>query len=258
MASSCSLSWIEATSRGVVECRNIKRRVSDGDRRGVSCKVRNDSAIIVEQRGRAGRCGPCADDVKFPFFRMKLAFSSVFRTVDGTIATSCRFSRLCLLAAPGCTRTTMQAASERPHPHLQYARSRIGNACDSCKARKVKCDGKAPCGYCVRRRVADTCHYSPQKRRNAHAHLPRPPPSTPGHADRARTSVSSPNREDQTQASVVEQATGSQQPPDPSNEEETDVPREARLLKDAQGKLVFIGDCAPLSVIKHCASRHDL
>ncbi|TEA10213.1 Filamentous growth regulator 27 [Colletotrichum sidae] len=30
-------------------------------------------------------------------------------------------------------------------------------------------------------------------------------------------------------------------------EEETDVPREARLLCDAQGKLIFIGDCAPLS-----------
>ncbi|KAH8900952.1 hypothetical protein GQ53DRAFT_604734, partial [Thozetella sp. PMI_491] len=29
--------------------------------------------------------------------------------------------------------------------------------------------------------------------------------------------------------------------------EEAEVPREARLLRDAQGKLIFIGDCAPLS-----------
>lgn len=29
--------------------------------------------------------------------------------------------------------------------------------------------------------------------------------------------------------------------------DETEVPREARLLRDAQGKLIFIGDCAPLS-----------
>lgn len=29
--------------------------------------------------------------------------------------------------------------------------------------------------------------------------------------------------------------------------EETEVPREARLLCDAQGKLIFVGDCAPLS-----------
>ena len=32
-----------------------------------------------------------------------------------------------------------------------------------------------------------------------------------------------------------------------SAEDDTDVPREARLLCDAQGKLIFIGDCAPLS-----------
>ncbi|PNH62831.1 hypothetical protein VD0001_g9337 [Verticillium dahliae] len=30
-------------------------------------------------------------------------------------------------------------------------------------------------------------------------------------------------------------------------DDETEVPREARLLRDAQGKLIFIGDCAPLS-----------
>lgn len=30
-------------------------------------------------------------------------------------------------------------------------------------------------------------------------------------------------------------------------EDDTEVPREARLLCDAQGKLIFIGDCAPLS-----------
>ena len=33
-------------------------------------------------------------------------------------------------------------------------------------------------------------------------------------------------------------------------EDDTDVPREARLLCDAQGKLIFIGDCAPLSLFQ--------
>lgn len=37
---------------------------------------------------------------------------------------------------------------------------------------------------------------------------------------------------------------------DASAEEETEVPREARLLCDAQGKLIFIGDCAPLSLFQ--------
>ena len=33
-------------------------------------------------------------------------------------------------------------------------------------------------------------------------------------------------------------------------EDETEVPREARLHTDAQGKLIFIGDCAPLSLFQ--------
>jgi hypothetical protein len=37
---------------------------------------------------------------------------------------------------------------------------------------------------------------------------------------------------------------------DASAEDDTDVPREARLLRDAQGKLAFIGDCAPLSLFQ--------
>ena len=32
-----------------------------------------------------------------------------------------------------------------------------------------------------------------------------------------------------------------------ATEDDTEVPREARLLRDAHGKLIFIGDCAPLS-----------
>jgi hypothetical protein len=35
-----------------------------------------------------------------------------------------------------------------------------------------------------------------------------------------------------------------------SAEDDTEVPREARLLCDAQGKLIFIGDCAPLSLFQ--------
>ncbi|KAI7201504.1 putative MFS transporter [Hortaea werneckii] len=59
----------------------------------------------------------------------------------------------------------------------------------------------------------------------------------------------------ETDQYLVENAAGSvarrdeepQRHQDQSTEEETEVPREARLLRDAQGKLVFIGDCAPLS-----------
>ncbi|OAA69140.1 kinesin family protein [Cordyceps fumosorosea ARSEF 2679] len=37
------------------------------------------------------------------------------------------------------------------------------------------------------------------------------------------------------------------QPTTEAAEDDTEVPREARLLRDAHGKLIFIGDCAPLS-----------
>ncbi|KAK1993959.1 fungal-specific transcription factor domain-containing protein [Colletotrichum falcatum] len=127
----------------------------------------------------------------------------------------------------------MEDFSVQQSSPLNYVRTRVANACDSCKARKVKCDGKLPCGYCSRRQRPSTCRYSPQQRRRAPAPTPRTPSPTtehihngPGHQADLRQSAST---------------------NDPLAEEETEVPREARLLCDAQGKLIFIGDCAPLS-----------
>ncbi|RMZ15095.1 hypothetical protein D0862_01819 [Hortaea werneckii] len=140
-------------------------------------------------------------------------------------------------------------------PHfLQFHRHRNRMERDTqeeprCKSRKVKCDGATPCTFCVSRRMAHSCNYSPQKRRNVNAQARRPPPServatqttpssdaTPADAIRTPTTVARRDEEPQPQRHQ-----------DQSTEEETEVPREARLLRDAQGKLVFIGDCAPLS-----------
>lgn len=108
-------------------------------------------------------------------------------------------------------------------------RPRIGNACDNCKARKVRCDGGTPCGYCSRRRHPLVCQYTPQRRRR-----PRTP-STGGvpHNNIALETEVSPASAAQTQRLPAE--------------DETEVPREGRIIKDAYGKMVFIGDCAPLS-----------
>ncbi|EFQ36686.1 fungal specific transcription factor domain-containing protein [Colletotrichum graminicola M1.001] len=121
----------------------------------------------------------------------------------------------------------------QPSPHT-YVRTRVANACDSCKARKVKCDGKLPCGYCLRRHRPSTCRYSPQQRRRA----PAPTPGTPSPSVHARV-------HDGQNYQAESRQSGSTN--DLLAEEETEVPREARLLCDAQGKLIFIGDCAPLS-----------
>ncbi|PHH69500.1 hypothetical protein CDD80_6693 [Ophiocordyceps camponoti-rufipedis] len=119
-------------------------------------------------------------------------------------------------------------------------RSRIPNACDGCKARKVKCDGRLPCGHCAARMLAGLCRYSTQRRRRQTRRQSR--------GKSLQSEGGGPERQD---------AVASLSPtpvPAPTSitsaaaaEEETEVPREARLLCDAQGKLVFIGDCAPLS-----------
>ncbi|KAL9489778.1 hypothetical protein ACSS6W_002055 [Trichoderma asperelloides] len=164
---------------------------------------------------------------------------------------------------------------------VRYIRSRIANACDGCKTRKVKCDGKLPCGFCVARQRSHTCRYSPQKRRrqSQHQKLPKSPPSsvresrdrsarggssvrspspieTPGSmaASRRVSSVAGPSspamgsEKQQSRILSLSSASALHQSQEPSvAEDETEVQREARLLCDAHGKLTFIGDCAPLS-----------
>ncbi|KAJ4165498.1 hypothetical protein LMH87_007128 [Akanthomyces muscarius] len=181
----------------------------------------------------------------------------------------------------------------------RYVRSRVSNACDGCKARKVKCDGKLPCGYCAGRRRGDSCHYSAQRRRRNAAHgahgtttppgtigagtasptpdvQQRPLPSAEsrqlqgeedhhGETASARIPAGARNRGQgyarrQTATAEANQSLASKgaerrrrnsgairNQPTEAAEDDTDVPREARLLRDAHGKLIFIGDCAPLS-----------
>lgn len=132
-------------------------------------------------------------------------------------------------------------------PRVRYIRSRIANACDNCKARKVKCDGNVPCRYCEERGRGGLCVYSPQKKR-------RPPVSrTPMTPNKVRQPSASPTRAsvraatDRRIAGEGEESTAADEHSREGAEDETDVPREARLLRDSQGKLIFIGDCAPLS-----------
>lgn len=144
-------------------------------------------------------------------------------------------------------------AANSPSPGV--IRSRIANACDGCKARKVKCDGGQPCRFCVRRQRPHACHYTAQRRarqsrRSAASvdgsQLPRSPP-------RSTAGASASTRD----ASIVEEDSGHgvglparRHSKTETAEGDTDVPREARLLLDAQGKLIFIGDCAPLSLFQ--------
>ncbi|KAI1101286.1 hypothetical protein F4804DRAFT_344081 [Jackrogersella minutella] len=134
-------------------------------------------------------------------------------------------------------------------------RVRVANACDICKQRKVKCDGNLPCSYCNNRQGTVTCHFSPAVRRRVRrSHLPSPESSA------AQSSVPTSVRPEEEPSPDISRAPASFAEPRTSDdlthhtyvsaEEEADVPREARLLCDARGKLIFIGDCAPLSLFQ--------
>ena len=175
-------------------------------------------------------------------------------------------------------------------------RTRVANACDLCKLRKIKCSGAQPCGYCVRRRQPDNCRYTTPRRRprprsddlaeltvqdraspssSAHSMLsmhsrqhsvqhshqlsrqhsnqsPHHPALTPTLTPRPSHPVPAVASPSPASAAPTLHPTADRQTRDTvfvalEEHEETEVPREARLLCDAQGKLVFIGDCAPLS-----------
>ena len=52
-------------------------------------------------------------------------------------------------------------------PEKRRRTDRVTAACDFCKVRKVKCDGSLPCGYCQRKKRADTCTFSGPKQKQA-------------------------------------------------------------------------------------------
>ena len=60
---------------------------------------------------------------------------------------------------------------------------KVSRACDSCKAKKIRCSGTLPCKICSRRRLS--CSYAS---RYARGRPPTPPPHTPSHLGRSTDS----------------------------------------------------------------------
>lgn len=138
-------------------------------------------------------------------------------------------------------------AHKQPKSHW-HIRSRISNACDNCKARKTKCDGNLPCGCCIVRRPPEGCRYSPHRRRKKKADRlvsAKVEGSLGGRTPGDTTADGKGSSSDM--ASVVNGEKPVEDAIESSAEDDTDVPLEARLLCDDQGKLIFIGDCAPWS-----------
>ncbi|KAF2759837.1 hypothetical protein EJ05DRAFT_474892 [Pseudovirgaria hyperparasitica] len=113
----------------------------------------------------------------------------------------------------------------------------------------VKCNGGYPCARCAKQRP-DGCQYTIPNRRKLRESLRA--------ASRTQQAVPNLVSSVATEHAMLAGPAGPQHTVTPSlhrhsspgDEEETAIPREGRLLRDTQGKLVFVGDCAPLSFLQ--------
>jgi hypothetical protein len=135
---------------------------------------------------------------------------------------------------------------------------RVTAACDLCKKRKVKCDGEQPCAYCRRKYRSDTCTFTAPKTRGARSAGDTPvdpveqrsvnstPQAPQERAPSEGTSRRPRSRNGPGQVGTSLSPTISRD----DHPEDTVVPLEGRILRDAQGKVIFVGDCAPLSFLQ--------
>ncbi|KAJ5946210.1 hypothetical protein N7454_003049 [Penicillium verhagenii] len=127
------------------------------------------------------------------------------------------------------------------------ARLRCRRACDSCKRRKQKCNGEQPCTICVQRHKQSECHFSD---RPARLLKPDPKDSTMLLSERI---IPSPQREtamDRLLNSLEDKGMSLEQQVRDEKDGTAPVPKVARLLRDGQGKFMYIGDSASLSFLQ--------
>lgn len=146
-------------------------------------------------------------------------------------------------------------------PEKRRRLERVTAACDLCKRRKVKCDGELPCAYCKRKSRADTCSFTAPRPRNQirsagntpndpieGAHQRDPAPRSSG---RDRSYSEGTRRRARSHDGIADVGTSlSPTVSRDDQQEDTVVPLEGRILRDAQGKVIFVGDCAPLSFLQ--------
>ncbi len=122
---------------------------------------------------------------------------------------------------------------------------RVTAACDLCKKRKVKCDGEQPCAYCKLKDRAATCAFTVSKAVDQ-IRPPGPIAHQPGRTRSDTTPTRSRSHHSVPRSGPLVSPTESRA----ERHHDTVVPLEGRILRDAQGKFIFIGDCAPLSFLQ--------
>lgn len=128
------------------------------------------------------------------------------------------------------------------------ARLRCRRACDSCKRRKQKCNGEQPCTICVQRHKESECHFSDRP-----ARLLKPDAISSGVLLSEREPPSSPEQEtamDHLLTTLEDRTMDDEQEAREEKDGAAPVPKVARLLRDGQGKFMYIGDSASLSFLQ--------
>ncbi|KAL4902549.1 hypothetical protein BDW74DRAFT_169452 [Aspergillus multicolor] len=128
------------------------------------------------------------------------------------------------------------------------ARLRCRRACDSCKRRKQKCNGEQPCTICVQRRKEAECHFSDKP-----ARLLRPSNDAKEAMLLSEHLVPTPQRRtamDHLLNSLEDTSANLEQQVGDDKDGAAPVPKVARLLRDGQGKFMYIGDSASLSFLQ--------
>ncbi|KAJ5732815.1 hypothetical protein N7493_004296 [Penicillium malachiteum] len=127
------------------------------------------------------------------------------------------------------------------------ARLRCRRACDSCKRRKQKCNGEQPCTICVQRHKESECHFSD---RPARLLKPEAKDSTMLLSERILPTPQRATAMDRLLNSLEDRDMNLEQQTRDDKEGTAPVPKVARLLRDGQGKFMYIGDSASLSFLQ--------
>ncbi|KAK9547883.1 hypothetical protein V6000_009215 [Aspergillus fumigatus] len=127
------------------------------------------------------------------------------------------------------------------------ARLRCRRACDSCKRRKQKCNGEQPCTICIQRRKEAECNFSDKPARLLKANAPKETMLLSEHM------VPTPQRQtamDRLLNALEDHSADLEQQTTDDKDGTAPVPKVARLLRDGQGKFMYIGDSASLSFLQ--------
>ncbi|CAG7559866.1 unnamed protein product [Fusarium equiseti] len=135
-------------------------------------------------------------------------------------------------------------------------RRRCAEACDSCKRRKQRCDGRRPCARCIKRGLDHDCREAsgsvPGAQRILASSLPSPDPERLGSITEQPTPAGSITVGSRSGLTSVEDTfvdDGASQLLSDTQPER--LPRMSRLVQDTRGEYMFIGDSATLSFLQN-------